>query len=161
MDAGWDAEAVRDELRRYMVEHLGDLASGMLVVDETGFLKRGTKSAGVARQYSGTAGRRENRQIGVFLLYASATRSLAATGCAVGWKGRAGHMCWRWRARMQCGVVGVRARLLNWLPPCLRRPRRGIWDAFCASSILTTALCYLRNRHYSTRRSWLQSVRKR
>jgi SRSO17 transposase len=70
-DAGWDADAVRDELRAYVVERLGDAASGVLVVDETGFLKKGTKSAGVARQYSGTAGRRENQQIGVFLLYAS------------------------------------------------------------------------------------------
>jgi SRSO17 transposase len=70
-DADWDAEAVRDVLRTYVVEHLGDAASGVLVVDETGFLKKGTKSAGVARQYSGTAGRRENQQIGVFLLYAS------------------------------------------------------------------------------------------
>ncbi len=71
-DAGWDAEAVRDTLRAYVVEHLGEEASGVLVVDETGFVKKGTKSAGVARQYSGTAGRRENQQIGVFLLYASA-----------------------------------------------------------------------------------------
>jgi SRSO17 transposase len=70
-DADWDAEAVRDVLRTYVVEHLGDAASGVLVVDETGFLKKGSKSAGVARQYSGTAGRRENQQIGVFLLYAS------------------------------------------------------------------------------------------
>jgi len=70
-DAGWDAEAVRDDLRGYVVEQLGDRASGVLVVDETGFLKKGAKSAGVARQYSGTAGRRENQQIGVFLLYAS------------------------------------------------------------------------------------------
>ena len=71
-DAGWDADAVRDALRTYVVEQLGDVASGVLVLDETGFLKKGTKSAGVARQYSGTAGRRENQQIGVFLLYASA-----------------------------------------------------------------------------------------
>ena len=70
-DADWDAEAVRDELRRYVLEHVGDADSGVVVVDETGFLKKGTKSAGVARQYSGTAGRRENQQIGVFLLYAS------------------------------------------------------------------------------------------
>jgi SRSO17 transposase len=70
-DAGWDAEAVRDALRAYVVEQLGDTSSGVLVVDETGFVKKGTKSAGVARQYSGTAGRRENQQIGVFLLYAS------------------------------------------------------------------------------------------
>jgi SRSO17 transposase len=69
--ADWDAEVVRDELRSYVVEQLGDEPSGVLVIDETGFLKKGTKSAGVARQYSGTAGRRENQQIGVFLLYAS------------------------------------------------------------------------------------------
>jgi len=70
-DADWDAEAVRDVLRTYVVEQLGDADSGVVVVDETGFIKKGTKSAGVARQYSGTAGRRENQQIGVFLLYAS------------------------------------------------------------------------------------------
>jgi SRSO17 transposase len=70
--ADWDAEAVRDDLQTYVVEHLGDEPSGVLVIDETGFLKKGTKSAGVARQYSATAGRRENQQIGVFLLYASA-----------------------------------------------------------------------------------------
>ena len=69
--ADWDAAAVRDDLRTYVVEHVADERSGVLVIDETGFLKKGTKSAGVARQYSGTAGRRENQQIGVFLLYAS------------------------------------------------------------------------------------------
>jgi SRSO17 transposase len=69
--ARWDAEAVRDDLRAYVVERLGDPAA-VLVIDETGFLKKGTKSVGVARQYSGTAGRIENCQIGVFLAYASA-----------------------------------------------------------------------------------------
>jgi SRSO17 transposase len=68
--ARWDADEVRDDLRGYVVEHLGD-PGGVLVVDETGFLKKGTKSAGVKRQYSGTAGRIENCQIGVFLAYAS------------------------------------------------------------------------------------------
>jgi SRSO17 transposase len=62
----WDADAVRDDLQAYVVQHLGD-ADAVLVLDETGFLKKGTKSAGVARQYSGTAGRIENCQIGVFL----------------------------------------------------------------------------------------------
>lgn len=69
-EADWDEEAVRDELRAYVLAHLG-AERAVLVVDETGFLKKGKKSAGVARQYSGTAGRRENCQIGVFLLYAS------------------------------------------------------------------------------------------
>jgi SRSO17 transposase len=68
--ARWDADAVRDDLRAYVVEHLGDPAA-VLVIDETGFLKKGIKSVGVARQYSGTAGRIENCQIGVFLAYAS------------------------------------------------------------------------------------------
>lgn len=66
----WDADAVRDDLRSYVVAALGDQAS-VLVVDETGFLKQGRRSVGVKRQYSGTAGRIENCQIGVFLGYAS------------------------------------------------------------------------------------------
>jgi SRSO17 transposase len=69
--ADWDVDAVRDDLRAYVVEHLG-APDGVLVIDETGFLKKGTKSVGVQRQYSGTAGRIENCQIGVFLGYASA-----------------------------------------------------------------------------------------
>ena len=69
--AAWDAEAVRDDLRAYVIDHLGD-ESGVLILDETGFLKKGSKSAGVARQYSGTAGGQANQQIGVFLAYASA-----------------------------------------------------------------------------------------
>src|SRR3954470_6001871 len=68
----WDADAVRDDLRAYVVEHLSD-EQAVLVLDETGFIKKGAKSAGVHRQYSGTAGRIENCQIGVFL--ASASRS--------------------------------------------------------------------------------------
>src|SRR5918999_3887606 len=66
----WDADAVRDDLRAYVVEHLGD-PGAVLVLDETGFVKKGAKSVGVQRQYSGTAGRIENCQIGVFLAYAS------------------------------------------------------------------------------------------
>jgi SRSO17 transposase len=58
-DHRWDAEAVRDDLRAYMVEHLA-AEDGVLIVDETGFVKKGIKSAGVQRQYSGTAGRVEN-----------------------------------------------------------------------------------------------------
>jgi SRSO17 transposase len=68
--ADWDADRVRDELTDYVGEHLGT-PDGVLIVDETGFLKKGTKSCGVARQYSGTAGRIENCQVGVFLAYAS------------------------------------------------------------------------------------------
>jgi SRSO17 transposase len=69
--AAWSAEAVRADLQTYVVAHLGT-PDAVLVIDETGFLKKGTKSVGVARQYSGTAGRGENCQIGVFLAYATA-----------------------------------------------------------------------------------------
>jgi SRSO17 transposase len=68
--ADWDPDLVRDDLRGYVVEHLGD-PGGVLVADETGFLKKGTTSVGVQRQYSGTAGKVDNCQLGVFLAYAS------------------------------------------------------------------------------------------
>jgi SRSO17 transposase len=69
-NACWDARGMRVDLRAYVVENLGH-RDGVLIVDETGFLKKGTRSAGVQRQYSGTAGRIENCQLGVFLAYAS------------------------------------------------------------------------------------------
>jgi SRSO17 transposase len=65
----WDADAVRDDLHGYVVQHLGD-PDGVLILDETGFLKKGTKSAGVQRQYSGTAGRIENSDVRCQPLYA-------------------------------------------------------------------------------------------
>ena len=68
--SSWSAEALRDCVRAEVIRSLAD-PSGVLVVDETGFLKKGTHSVGVARQYSGTAGRIENCQGGVFLGYAS------------------------------------------------------------------------------------------
>ena len=67
--ARWDADQARDRLRSYVLEQMGS-PNGVLIVDETGFLKKGRHSAGVKRQYSGTAGRIENSQIGVFLCYA-------------------------------------------------------------------------------------------
>jgi SRSO17 transposase len=73
--ARWDPDEVRDDVRAYVVESLadpGDDLGGVLVVDETGFLKQGNRSAGTQRQYSGTAGRVENCQLGVFLAYATA-----------------------------------------------------------------------------------------
>lgn len=66
----WDPDGVRDDLAGYVTAHLGD-PDGVLIIDETGFLKKGNRSAGVGRQYSGTAGRIENCQIGVFLTYAA------------------------------------------------------------------------------------------
>ena len=68
--ARWDADAVRDDVRGYVIDHLGS-PGAVLVVDETGDVKKGTASAGVQRQYSGTAGRVENCQVAVFLTYAA------------------------------------------------------------------------------------------
>ena len=65
----WNADAVRDELRSFVVERLGP--GGVLIVDETGFVKKGIRSAGVARQYTGTTGKIDNCQIGVFCAYAT------------------------------------------------------------------------------------------
>jgi SRSO17 transposase len=79
--ARWDENQVRDEMQRYLMEYLGD-DQGILVIDETGFLKKGNHSAGVQRQYSGTAGRVENCQIGVFLSYSS-PQGQALLDCAL------------------------------------------------------------------------------
>ena len=68
--AVWDHDAVRDDIRDYVVEHLGE-DDAVLVVDETGDLKKGTTTVGVKRQYTGTAGRIENAQVAVYLVYAS------------------------------------------------------------------------------------------
>src|SRR5712692_8736026 len=98
-EADWDEEAVRDELQTYVIEQLGE-TDGVLVVDETGFIKKGKKSAGVARQYSGTAGRRENSQVGVFLLYAS------SKGAA--FIDRALYLPEEWTAdRVRCREAGI------------------------------------------------------
>ena len=68
--AKWDADAVRDDLRRYVVDHFGD-PDAVLVLDETGDLKKGSHSVGTQRQYTGTAGRIENAQVAVYLTYAA------------------------------------------------------------------------------------------
>jgi SRSO17 transposase len=70
--ADWDVDGVRDDLRNYVLDRLGDDATGVFVVDETGFIKKGVRSAGVQRQYTGTTGKIDNCQLGVFLAYASA-----------------------------------------------------------------------------------------
>ena len=67
--AKWDADGVRDDVRGYVLEHLGD-PGAVLVAGETGDLKKGTATAGVQRRYTGTAGRIENAQVAVYLGYA-------------------------------------------------------------------------------------------
>jgi hypothetical protein len=73
----WDHDGVRDDVRAYLVEHLGD-PEAVLVIDETGDLKKGTSTVGVQRQYTGTAGRIENAQVAVYLVHASAAGRLGA-----------------------------------------------------------------------------------
>jgi SRSO17 transposase len=68
--ARWDAEAVRDDLRRYVIDHLGH-QDAVLVIDETGQVKKGSATVGVQQQYTGTAGRIENAQVAVYLVYAA------------------------------------------------------------------------------------------
>jgi hypothetical protein len=69
--ADWDVDGVRGDLRGYVVDQLGD-SSGVWIVDDTGFIKKGVRSAGVARQYTGTSGKIDNCQLWVFLAYGSA-----------------------------------------------------------------------------------------
>ena len=69
--AEWDVDGARDDVRGYVLEHLTDPATGVFVIDETGFVKKGVRSAGVQRQYTGTTGKIDNCQLGVFLAYAS------------------------------------------------------------------------------------------
>src|SRR5918993_1332250 len=69
--ASWDADALREDLREYVIEHLLADSESCLIVDERGFIKKGEQSVGVKRQYTGTVGKRENCQVGVFLAYAS------------------------------------------------------------------------------------------
>ena len=99
--AAWDAGGVRDDVRAFVAARLGD-PSGVLICDETGFLKKGAGSVGVQRQYSGTAGRIENSQVGVFLSYASrAGRALID---------RRVYLPKSWTEdRMRCAAAGVPA----------------------------------------------------
>ena len=111
--ADWDADAVRDELQRYVAEYVGD-PDGIVVIDETGFLKKGRMSAGVARQYSGTAGRIENAQIGVFLTYASPTGHTLLD--------RALYLPKDWLAdRARCAQAGIPATQTFQTKPALAR----------------------------------------
>ena len=122
----WDAEAVRDALQRFVIEGFGD-AEGIGVVDETGFLKKGAKSAGVQRQYSGTAGKVENCQLGVFLTYATTQGHTFLDG----------SICLRNGVRTESAVKKRKCLPTSDLPPSLNwRLRccamRGGWVCRCA-----------------------------
>ena len=100
--AVWDVDAVRDDLRAYVLEHLGDVQSGVLVVDETDFPKKGHASCGVAPQYCGSMGRSANAQVGVFLAYTS-DKGLAFID-------RELYLPRAWtKDRMRCAAAGVPA----------------------------------------------------
>lgn len=97
--AVWDTEGLAADLRDYVVEHLGD-AQAVLVVDETGDVKKGTATVGVAPQYTGTAGRVVNAQVGVYLTY--------ATRCGYAFLDRALDLPKRWTDdRDRCSAAGV------------------------------------------------------
>src|SRR5260221_11230688 len=101
--AQWDEQGVLTRLREYIVGQIGN-TDGILIVDETGFLKNGTKSAGVARQYSGTAGRIENQQIGVFMAYATRV-GCAFIDCAL-------YLPEEWlQDRGRCQAAGIPAQM--------------------------------------------------
>ena len=157
----WDADAVRDDLRAYVVEHLGD-PDAVLVLDETGFLKKGDKSAGVKRQYSGTAGRIENSQIGVFLAYASrhghalidralylpetwAFDAARRAEAGVPEERQLHHQAEARAGDAEAGVCGRRAVRLGgrrqplWRRPSDAAPDRGAWARLCAGGDLGPA----------------------
>ncbi|CAI7979490.1 hypothetical protein FRAHR75_630008 [Frankia sp. Hr75.2] len=141
----WDAHAMRDVVQSYVVENLTE-PDGVLVVDETGFVKKGTSSAGVQRQYSGTAGRIENCQIGVFAAYVS--------GKGRAFVDRELYLPTSWTDdRARCKAAGVPARVgfatkpLLALDKCQGFPKRhqavsGYWHT------PTTLAAYLRVRSY-------------
>jgi SRSO17 transposase len=126
--AAWDADLVRDDLRAYILERLGD-PHAVLVIDETSFRKRGKKSAGVAKQHCGTTGQVENCQVGVFLSYVSRLgytlldRELSLPGSLLipcmagiwiyvpGWKRISTLTFWRWLVRKRWRYR--RARVAN------------------------------------------------
>ncbi|MBO0850094.1 MAG: transposase, partial [Pseudonocardia sp.] len=114
--ADWDVEGVRDDLGGYVLEQLGDEASGVFIVDETGFIKKGVRSAGVQRQYTGTIGKIDNCQLGVFGFATKPELGVAMLS----------------RAKSAPGGPGTRTSLWPCSPPptspplAPTRPKRGI-----------------------------------
>src|SRR5579862_128647 len=147
--AAWDAGGVRDDVRGYVVRHLGS-ADGVLVVDETGFLKKGTRSAGVQRQYSGTAGRIENCQLGVFCAYVSG-RGRALVG-------RELYLPKSWTEdRDRCRAAGVPGDIQFATKPELARLMLGrALDAGVPAAWVTADEAYGRDGKF---RAWLEQRR--
>jgi len=114
--AEWDCDGVRDELRAYILERLS-ASNAVVVIDETGFLKKGIKSVGVQRQYSGTAGRIEKCQIGVFLAYAN-SRGHALTRPSNGLYRRAGPMSRNEASKPMCQEKEHSLRSQSWRSVC-------------------------------------------
>lgn len=145
--AAWDADSARDVLRSYVVEHLGD-SQGVLIVDETGFIKKGLHSAGVQRQYSGTAGRIENSQIGVFLSYAGTSGSAFID--------RELYLPKQWSEdRARCQGAGIPAEVeFATKPQIARRMLERALDAGVPCGWVTGDEVYGGDRHL---RLWLES----
>ena len=97
-EAVWDDAGMRDDLRGYVLEHFAD-PGAVLVVDETGDLKKGTATVGTQRQYTGTAGRTENAQVAVYLAYAAPAGSAFID--------RALYLPRSWQATRRCQAAGV------------------------------------------------------
>lgn len=139
--ARWNVDDVRDDLQHYVVEHLGD-PQGVLIIDETGFLKKGNKSAGVSRQYSGTAGRIENSQIGVFLAYRS------QRGHALVDRELYLPKCWT-EDRQRSDEAGIPAEVVFATKPALaRRMLRRAFDAGLEASWVTADEVYGRDSQF-------------
>uniref|UniRef100_UPI000A32782C IS701 family transposase n=1 Tax=Xenorhabdus vietnamensis TaxID=351656 RepID=UPI000A32782C len=145
--ADWDVDMARDILRDYVTEHLGD-EQGVLIIDETGFIKKGIHSAGVQRQYSGTAGRVENSQIGVFLCYAG--------NGGHAFVDRALYLPRQWTdARSRCEAAGIPASVTFATKPQLARQMlERTWDAGVPCRWVTADEVYGRDRRL---RVWLES----
>ncbi len=139
--ARWNADDVRDDLQHYVAEHLG-APEGVLIIDETGFLKKGNKSAGVSRQYSGTAGRIENSQIGVFMAYRS------DRGHALMDRELYLPKCWT-DDRQRCGEAGIPEDTKFATKPVLaRRMLRRAFDAGFSASWVTADEVYGRDSKF-------------
>jgi SRSO17 transposase len=147
----WDPEAVRDDLRAYVMEHLGDEVSGVLIVDESGFPKKGAHSCGVAPQYCGTLGRSANAQVGVFLAYGS------ARGAA--FLDRALYLPRVWtKDRSRCAAAGVPSEVGFATKVTLAKRLLGrAFGAGVASRWVVADCLYGRAHHF---RHWLEERRQ-